>query len=74
MTHHGSDVKDWFTDFDKHKTGCITRSQFARGLPSNFLDDEEELLLCNQYCDDNSFNYYKLNGDVNSASKKQASY
>ncbi|KXS18145.1 hypothetical protein M427DRAFT_29885 [Gonapodya prolifera JEL478] len=29
---HGTDVKSWFQDFDKHNSGYVTKNQFNRGL------------------------------------------
>ncbi|KAJ3343918.1 hypothetical protein HDU93_005201 [Gonapodya sp. JEL0774] len=29
---HGTDVKSWFQDFDKHNSGYVTKNQFSRGL------------------------------------------
>ncbi|KAI8608640.1 hypothetical protein BC830DRAFT_1162449 [Chytriomyces sp. MP71] len=67
VKHHGSDVKSWFTDFDKHKGGYITQNQFRRGIPQNLMSQEEEDLLVGQYCDNvtGAVNYFKMNTDVN---------
>ncbi|KAJ3035330.1 hypothetical protein HDV00_004058 [Rhizophlyctis rosea] len=67
VKHHGSDVKTWFKDFDKHNNGYITINQFRRGIPQNVLSQEEEDLLMNQYSDDltGTVNYFKMNTDVN---------
>ncbi|KAJ3046430.1 hypothetical protein HK097_000863, partial [Rhizophlyctis rosea] len=67
VKHHGSDVKTWFKDFDKHNNGYITINQFRRGIPQNVLSQEEEDLLMRQYSDDltGTVNYFKMNTDVN---------
>ncbi|KAI8820503.1 uncharacterized protein EV422DRAFT_73393 [Fimicolochytrium jonesii] len=62
---HGSDVKTWFKDFDKHNNGLITVNQFRRGVPSSLLSMEEQDLLVQLYSSDQSVNYFKLNTDVN---------
>ena len=71
--HHGSDVKSWFKDFDKHhngpllyfslgwsnpKPGIITKNQFKRGIPQNLLSQSEEDTLIEHYTD-------PLTGNVN---------
>ncbi|KAJ3264446.1 hypothetical protein HK104_006466, partial [Borealophlyctis nickersoniae] len=67
VKHHGSDVKTWFKDFDKHNNGYITINQFRRGIPQNLLSLEEEDVLLSQYSDDvtGTVNYFKMNTDVN---------
>ncbi|KAJ3162858.1 hypothetical protein HDU86_003833 [Geranomyces michiganensis] len=62
---HGSDVKTWFNDFDKHNNGFITINQFRRGIPANLLSMKEQDLLVGQYSSNYSVNYFKLNTDVN---------
>jgi hypothetical protein len=67
VKHHGSDVKSWFTDFDKHNNGYVTYNQFRRGIPQNLMSQEEEDLLLGQYGDEvtGTVNYFKMNTDVN---------
>ncbi|KAJ3127798.1 hypothetical protein HK098_005797 [Nowakowskiella sp. JEL0407] len=67
VKHHGSDVKSWFKDFDKHNNGFVTENQFRRGIPQNLLSLEEEELLLYRYSDEltGTVNYFKLNTDVN---------
>ncbi|KAJ3380738.1 hypothetical protein HDU92_005792 [Lobulomyces angularis] len=67
VKHHGSDVKDWFEDFDAHNNGYITLSQFRRGIPQNILSESEQDIILNEYNDNttNYVNYFKLNADVN---------
>ncbi|KAI9207587.1 uncharacterized protein BJ171DRAFT_561416 [Polychytrium aggregatum] len=71
VKHHGSDVKSWFKDFDKHNNGYITVNQFRRGIPSNLISLEEEDMLLKQYSDEKkTVNYFKMNTDVNRKVKK----
>ncbi|KAJ3031489.1 UNVERIFIED_CONTAM: hypothetical protein HDU68_003429 [Siphonaria sp. JEL0065] len=72
VKHHGSDVKSWFTDFDKYNGGYITQNQFRRGIPPNVISLEEEELLLGQYSDSftGTVNYFKMNTDVNRKDKK----
>ncbi|KAJ3405397.1 hypothetical protein HDU80_001425 [Chytriomyces hyalinus] len=72
VKHHGSDVKSWFTDFDKYNGGYITENQFRRGIPTNLLSQEEEDVLLSQYSDQvtGTVNYFKMNTDVNRKEKK----
>ncbi|KAJ3109975.1 hypothetical protein HDU96_007005 [Phlyctochytrium bullatum] len=72
VKHHGSDVKSWFKDFDKHNNGLITYNQFRRGLPQNVLSQEEEELLLSQYKEEltSTVNYFKMNTDVNRKVRK----
>ncbi|KAJ3281298.1 hypothetical protein HDU76_008958, partial [Blyttiomyces sp. JEL0837] len=67
VKHHGSDIKSWFKDFDKHNNGFITFNQFRRGIPQNLLSQEEEDLLLGQYSDvvTGTVNYFKMNTDIN---------
>ncbi|KAI9096987.1 hypothetical protein DFS34DRAFT_660037, partial [Phlyctochytrium arcticum] len=62
---HGSDVKTWFNDFDKHNNGFVTKNQFRRGLPQNVLSSEEEEALIEQFSMEETVNYFKLNTEVN---------
>ncbi|KAI8915263.1 hypothetical protein DFJ77DRAFT_461862 [Powellomyces hirtus] len=71
VKHHGSDVKTWFYDFDKHNNGFITINQFRRGIPANLLSMKEQDLLIDQYTFHNSVNYFKLNTDVNRKVRRQ---
>ncbi|KAI8815345.1 hypothetical protein BJ742DRAFT_876284 [Cladochytrium replicatum] len=73
VKHHGSDLKTWFKDFDKHNNGFITINQFRRGIPQNLLSLEEEDVLLNQYSDEvtGTVNYFKLNTDVNRKVRRQ---
>lgn len=67
VKHHGYDVKSWFTDFDKYNNGYVTYNQFRRGIPNNLLSIEEEDILILRYGEDvsSTFNYFKMNVDVN---------
>ncbi|KAI8589300.1 hypothetical protein BDZ88DRAFT_444259 [Geranomyces variabilis] len=69
---HGSDVKTWFNDFDKHNNGFITINQFRRGIPANLLSMKEQDLLVEQYSSNYSVNYFKLNTDVNRKVRRPA--
>ncbi|KAJ3144617.1 hypothetical protein HDU89_008122 [Geranomyces variabilis] len=69
---HGSDVKTWFNDFDKHNNGFITINQFRRGIPANLLSMKEQDLLVGQYSSNYSVNYFKLNTDVNRKVRRPA--
>ncbi|KAJ3183990.1 hypothetical protein HDU85_001841 [Gaertneriomyces sp. JEL0708] len=62
---HGSDVKTWFKDFDKHNNGYVTINQFRRGLPPNLLTSQEQDLLISIYSVADTVNYFKFNTDVN---------
>lgn len=66
VKHHGSDIKSWFRDFDKHHNGVVTYNQFKRGIPPHFLTLKEQDLLINQYGDPSRgvANYFIFNSDV----------
>ena len=64
--NHGSDVKTFFSDFDKQNSGFITTSQFRRGLPANLLTAEQQDILYSVFYDTDrkTFNYFKLDRQV----------
>ncbi|KAJ3099126.1 hypothetical protein HDU97_003459 [Phlyctochytrium planicorne] len=73
VKHHGSDLKSWFKDFDRHNNGLITYNQFRRGIPQNLMSPDEEDLLLSQYTDEvtQTVNYFKMNTDVNRKVRKE---
>jgi hypothetical protein len=74
VKHHGSDVKSWFTDFDKYKNGYVTFNQFRRGIPQNLLSMEEEDVLIARYGFTGTVNYFKLNTHINRKAPRPPSH
>jgi len=71
--YHNCNVNLWCKDYDFHNSGYVSRHQFLRAFPQNFLTKAQLNLLIKAYTDPlvGHINYNKINNDVNVLSTKQ---